>query len=208
MITDKMSTETGIRQKLPKIGDAKSTVTQSRNFPLLFVGILWTKKGQQLVYCCYPRDVSLRSQSCVNLVASKRIIRYLYSGTICIKNIWISSKSRGKEPNSNSFWPTIVSKYSTLRTCAYLVIVTFHISNYYYTKLVFSGRFWHVTCRGPSHRGVYAQNLQTHGLKNDDEVTLVFIFCRGHVGIYQTTCYDQKCQPKWSKYCVIWVYLN
>ena len=39
--------------------------------------------------------------------------------------------------------------------------------------------------REPSHRGVCAQNLQTRGLKNGDEVTLVPIFCAGHVGMYQ-----------------------
>ena len=39
--------------------------------------------------------------------------------------------------------------------------------------------------RQPSHCGVCAQNLQTRGLKNDDDVTLVLIFCAGHVGIYQ-----------------------
>ena len=39
--------------------------------------------------------------------------------------------------------------------------------------------------REPSHRGVCAQNLQTRGLKNDDDATLVLIFCAGHVGIYQ-----------------------
>ena len=39
--------------------------------------------------------------------------------------------------------------------------------------------------REPSHRGVCAQNLRTRGLKNDDDVTLVLIFCAGHVGIYQ-----------------------
>ena len=30
--------------------------------------------------------------------------------------------------------------------------------------------------REPSHRGVCAQNLQTRGFKNDDDVTLVLIF--------------------------------
>ena len=39
--------------------------------------------------------------------------------------------------------------------------------------------------REPSLRGVCAQNLQTRGLKNNDDVTLVIIFCAGHVGIYQ-----------------------
>ena len=73
------------------------------------------------------------------------------------------------------------------------IIVIFHISNYYYTKLIFSDRFWHVNYRGPSHHGAYAQNLQTHGLKNDDDVTLVSIFCTGYVGIYQTNLL-------WSKF--------
>ena len=39
--------------------------------------------------------------------------------------------------------------------------------------------------REPSHRGVCAQNLQTRGLKNGDDVTLVPIFYAGHVGMYQ-----------------------
>ena len=39
--------------------------------------------------------------------------------------------------------------------------------------------------REPSHCGVCAQNLQTRGLKNGDDIPLVPIFCAGHVGMYQ-----------------------
>ena len=49
----------------------------------------------------------------------------------------------------------------------------------------FFGELKTVRYRKPSHRGVCAQNLQTRGLKNSDDVTLVPIFCAGHVGMYQ-----------------------
>ena len=41
------------------------------------------------------------------------------------------------------------------------------------------------TNKDPSHRDACAQNLQTRGLENDSDVTLVPNLCASPVGIYQ-----------------------
>ena len=48
----------------------------------------------------------------------------------------------------------------------------------------------------PSHRSVWAQNLQTRGLKNGDDVTLVPIFCAGYVGMDQINLFRSKMATK------------